>query len=71
MLQLDDSQSFNAAISGFGIPGGIDLVDVAFNSATTTLNFQEAVGNVSGTLTVNDGTHVNSIWATTATAARL
>jgi autotransporter passenger strand-loop-strand repeat protein len=60
VLQLDDAPSFGATISGFGIPGGIDLVNVAF-SATTTLNFQEAVGNLSGTLTVNDGTHVATL----------
>ncbi len=61
MLRLDASQSFNATISGFGILGGIDLADVAYNSATTTLGFQEAVSNLSGTLTVNDGTHVATL----------
>jgi autotransporter passenger strand-loop-strand repeat protein len=61
VLRLDDSQSFGTTISGFGIPGGIDLVDVAYNSATTTLNFQEAISNLSGTLTVNDGAHVATL----------
>ena len=61
MLQLDASQSFSGTISGFGVPGGIDLVDVAFNSATTTLGFQEAGSNLSGTLTVNDGAHVAAL----------
>jgi hypothetical protein len=61
VLRLDASQSFNATISGFGILGGIDLGDVAYNSATTTLGFQEAVSNLSGTLTVNDGTHVATL----------
>jgi hypothetical protein len=57
VLRLDASQSFNATISGFGILGGIDLADVAYNSATTTLGFS----NLSGTLTVNDGTHVATL----------
>jgi autotransporter passenger strand-loop-strand repeat protein len=61
LLQLDDSPSFSGTIAGFGIPGGIDLVNVAYNSATTTLNFVEAPSNLSGTLTVNDGTHVAAL----------
>ena len=33
-LQLDDSQNFNGVISGFGVPGGIDLTDINFATAT-------------------------------------
>jgi autotransporter passenger strand-loop-strand repeat protein len=61
VVRLDDATSFGAAISGFGIRGGIGLVNVAYNSATTPLNFQEAVSTLSGTLTVNDGTHVATL----------
>ncbi len=42
-LQLDDSVNFHGVISGFGIPGAIDLRDIAFSSATT-LGFVEAGG---------------------------
>jgi autotransporter passenger strand-loop-strand repeat protein len=58
ILQLDDSQHFNGAISGFGIPGDIDLRDIAFGPSTT-LGYS---GNTtSGILTVQDGTHTASI----------
>jgi hypothetical protein len=61
-LVLDNSQAFpgSAAISGFGVPGDIDLVDIAFGSGTTR-NFVEAGGNQSGTLTVSDGTNVATL----------
>ena len=36
-------------------------MNVAYNSATTMLDFQEAGSNLSGTLTVNDGTHVATL----------
>jgi autotransporter passenger strand-loop-strand repeat protein len=56
-LQLDDSQHFNGVISGFGIPGDIDLTDINF--ATATLGYS---GNTtSGVLTVGDGTHTATI----------
>ncbi|HEX3972483.1 MAG TPA: hypothetical protein VHX19_14230, partial [Stellaceae bacterium] len=48
-------------ISGFGIPGGIDLTTVAFNSATTSATFAEAGNNLSGTLTVTDGTNTANL----------
>jgi hypothetical protein len=59
-LKLDNAQAWpaGALISGFGVPGDIDLADISYNSATTTLVFQEAVSNLSGTLTVNDANHV-------------
>jgi autotransporter passenger strand-loop-strand repeat protein len=57
-LQLDDSQDFGGVISGFGVPGGIDLRDIAFGSGTT-LGYS---GNASsGVLTVSDGTHTATI----------
>jgi autotransporter passenger strand-loop-strand repeat protein len=62
-LKLDNAPAFsnNARISGFGIPGDIDLMDITYNSATTSLNFVEAGSNLSGTLTVNDGTHIATL----------
>jgi autotransporter passenger strand-loop-strand repeat protein len=59
-LQLGDSVHFNGVISGFGVPGGIDLRDIAFGVGTT-LGFTEAGDNLSGTLTVSDGTHTANI----------
>src|SRR6185312_977207 len=59
-LQLDQSVLFNGVISGFGVPGGIDLRDIAFGSGTT-LGFTEAGDNLSGTLTVSDGTNTANI----------
>jgi len=59
-LQLDDSVHFHGVISGFGVPGGIDLRDIAFGSGTT-LGFTEAGDNLSGTLTVSDGTNTANI----------
>jgi autotransporter passenger strand-loop-strand repeat protein len=60
ILQLDDSVNFHSVISGFGVPGGIDLRDIAFGS-NTTLGFTEAGDNLSGTLTVSDGTNTANI----------
>jgi len=59
-LQLSDSVHFSGTISGFGVPGGIDLRDIAFGS-NTTLGFTEAGDNLSGTLTVSDGTNTASL----------
>jgi autotransporter passenger strand-loop-strand repeat protein len=63
-LQLDFSQGFTGAIAGFASPAGvseqIDLRDVAFTGATT-VSFNEAGGNTSGTLTVTDGTHTANL----------
>jgi trimeric autotransporter adhesin len=56
-LRLDDSQSFNGVISGFGVPGGIDLRDITF--ATATLGYSG--DTTSGILTVQDGTHTAQI----------
>ena len=57
-LQLDDSQHFGGTISGFGVPGGIDLRDIAFGSGTTLGYAGDAS---SGTLTVSDGTHTATL----------
>ena len=80
-LKLDDSIHFNGLVAGFGIPGSIDLADIAFTSNTTS-GFVEAGNNTSGTLTVSDGTQrptslclaatspASSIWPPMAAAAR-
>ena len=59
-LQLDDAENFDGAISGFGVPGAIDLVDIAFG-VQTTMNYLPGAGNTSGTLIVSDGTHTASL----------
>jgi hypothetical protein len=59
-LKLDQSTTFNGKIAGFGVPGSIDLADIAFG-ANTTLGFSEAANNTSGTLTVSDGVHTASL----------
>jgi hypothetical protein len=58
-LKLDDSAHFSSAtvISGFGVPGNIDLVDVAFSAATVGYSGT----TLSGALTVGDGTHVATL----------
>src|SRR6202011_1055153 len=61
ILQLDASQLFSGTISGFGKPEYLDLSDIAFNSATTTVAFAEAGNNLSGTLTVSDGLHTANL----------
>jgi hypothetical protein len=52
--------NFHGTISGFGVPGGIDLRDIAFSSGTT-MGFVGAGDNLSGTLTVSDGTNTAAI----------
>ncbi|HEY4168278.1 MAG TPA: AIDA repeat-containing protein, partial [Reyranella sp.] len=59
-LQLDDSVHFGGTIAGFGVPGAIDLQDIAFGPGTT-LGFTEAGDNLSGTLTVTDGANTAQI----------
>jgi hypothetical protein len=49
---------FSGVISGFGVPGGIDLRDIAFGTSTT-IGYTDSGG--SGTLTVSDGTHTATI----------
>jgi autotransporter passenger strand-loop-strand repeat protein len=59
-LKLDASVSFGGTISGFTAPDHIDLVDIAF-AKKPTLAFVEAGDNLSGTLTVTDGTNTANI----------
>ena len=59
-LQLDDSQHFSGTVAGFGLPDQLDLVDIGFGTSTTSA-FQEAGNNLSGTLTVTDGTHTANL----------
>jgi autotransporter passenger strand-loop-strand repeat protein len=61
LLQLDGSRLFAGTIAGFGQSDELDLADIAFNPATTTLGFSESANNLGGTLTVSDGSHVASL----------
>jgi autotransporter passenger strand-loop-strand repeat protein len=56
ILQLDDSQHFGGLVAGFAQPDLLDLRDIAFISGTTSVSFVEAASNLSGTLTVGNGT---------------
>jgi autotransporter passenger strand-loop-strand repeat protein len=58
-LQLDDSAHFSGTISGFGVPGDIDLRDISFLGSGTTLGYNDQ--GTSGTLTVSDGTHTATL----------
>ncbi len=60
-LRLDAAQLSSGTISGFGKSEYLDLSDIALNSATTTVAFAEAGNNLSGTLTVSDGTHTANL----------
>jgi len=64
ILQLDASQSFHGTIAGFASPPGvteeIDLRDIVF-AKKTRVSFKEDKNNLSGTLTVTDGTHTASL----------
>lgn len=59
-LVLDDLQHFAGLIAGFGVPGDIDLVDIALGSNTSMI-FTEAGSNLSGTLSVSDGVHIANL----------
>jgi hypothetical protein len=56
-LQLDDSQNFNGVISGFGVPGGIDLRDIDFAGATLGYSGDAS----SGVLTVSNAGNTATI----------
>src|SRR5262249_35119830 len=64
ILQLDASQSFHGTIAGFASPPGvteeIDLRDIDF-AKKTRVSFKEDKNNLSGTLTVTDGTHTANL----------
>jgi len=66
-LLLDASPSFHGLVAGFGTSDQLDLLDIAFVSASTKkgstshLSFTEAASNLSGTLTVTDGVNTASI----------
>jgi len=59
-LQLDDSVHFDGTISGFGVPGGIDLRDISFASSGFSLGYSSSTSS-SGTLTVTDGTNTATL----------
>jgi autotransporter passenger strand-loop-strand repeat protein len=58
-LELDRSVAFNGVISGFGVPGGIDLRDISFLGSGTTLGYADS--GTSGTLTISDGTNTATL----------
>jgi hypothetical protein len=59
-LELDDSQHFSGTISGFGVPGAIDLRDISFPSSGFSLAYSSSTSS-SGILTVSDGTDIATI----------
>jgi hypothetical protein len=59
-LKLGASVGFSGTIASFRQGDFLDLADIAFGSGTT-LGFSEAPSNMSGTLTVSDGTHTAHI----------
>jgi hypothetical protein len=59
-LTLDQSQSFNGQISGFGGQDKIDLSDIGFG-ANTTLGYSANGDNSGGTLMVSDGVHTANV----------
>jgi autotransporter passenger strand-loop-strand repeat protein len=64
ILQLDASQSFHGLVAGFASPSGvieeIDLRDIAFGKKTH-LKFSEAANHLSGTLTIQNGSHTATL----------
>lgn len=58
-LALDESSGFTGTISGWEFGDRIDLGDIVFNEATTTLAYSENATQTGGTLTVSDG--LNSV----------
>jgi len=59
-LVLDASANFNGTIANFKTGDFLDLKDIAFGSSTS-MNFVEAGNNLSGTLSVTDGSHTAHI----------
>ena len=59
-LILDASANFSGTIAGFTGGDFLDLKDIAFGS-NTSMNFVEAGNNLSGTLSVTDGSHTANI----------
>src|SRR5207237_4372674 len=55
-LVLDASANFSGTIANFKTGDFLDLKDIAFGSSTS-MSFVEAGNNLSGTLSVTDGTH--------------
>jgi hypothetical protein len=50
---------FSGVISGFGVPGSIDLRDISYLGSGTTLGYTDP--GTSGTLTISDGTHTATL----------
>ncbi|MEH2484474.1 beta strand repeat-containing protein [Bradyrhizobium sp. AZCC 2230] len=60
-LQLDHSAAFAGSITGFGGGDSIDLSDIAFNGAATTLGYFGTDSNSGGHLAVSDGNHAAAL----------
>ena len=70
-LQLDGGTGSGWLVAGFNTGDQIDFRDIAFTGGTTStkgkkgakgeVTFKEAASNMSGTLTVTDGTHTANI----------
>ncbi|TYL87677.1 hypothetical protein FXB40_40025 [Bradyrhizobium rifense] len=60
-LQLDHSAAFAGSITGFGGGDAIDLADIAFNGAATTLGYFGSDSNSGGHLAVSDGNHAAAL----------
>lgn len=60
-LQLDHSTAFAGSITGFGGGDAIDLADIAFNGAATTLGYFGNDSNSGGHLAVSDGNHAAAL----------
>jgi hypothetical protein len=58
VLTFGDSVDFGGTVAGFGEPDELDLLDISYNPGITSA---EADDDLSGTLTVSDGTHVANI----------
>lgn len=60
-LELDLSALFGGRIAGFGGGDVIDLGDIAFDVAETTLRYAENGAGTGGTLTLSDGTRMAAL----------
>src|SRR5262249_28333233 len=59
-LRLNDSIHFGGLVHGVGLNEALALADIAANGATSA-TFTEAANNLSGTLSVTDGSHTANL----------
>ena len=58
-LALDDSVHFGGTVAGLAnSTQKVDLTDIAYNSATTSVTGYTSNGSNGGTVSVTDGTHI-------------